>query len=658
MIPRPPFCRRSLLVTFLTTLLVLALAVSASADVIAPPHPTLLIVEPIEGSNVVFQRIAPAGQGTVDQGRISIQLRVFNPGPEVLVVDRVEILGQVVSFFDDFPQPPIGPGDRWWFQNCLCDGSMPRIIDAPFPATAKVEVFFDGGQPSLSKTVSLAVHDNDDAPLSFISRLDDLQGGKVWSSSSHHPFGHQVFALDIGVRSWNGSDWSGLYPDANKYEKESFLVYGMPIYAMADGTVCSALGDQTEPKLVGCGTCGTESPSTGNYSKGGNHIFVQTGDEISLYAHLQPNSIPSEYLTPGAVVKRGAYLGKVGFSGNSSGPHVHLHVKKEPDGGAGPQDCDKGAFRPMMFDDVSSLTVGEAKALAQNGTLTVGQWTGLSQHSFSHPTGLLYPSSVGLNLCTNCSDSRKYLGVWGESSEIDLRVKVRTWEAFTHKWEDLANDNFFLTEVDVVEENGNEYFIGLYRRGFEVQGLLSLSHWAGGFGPAVAELASEGLHLIDVDIVDRGGYLQWVGVFQKGAEAHVTRDLEDYGAFAAEWNQLAIDGLALIDLEIYEDQGQQRFFGIFAPDADALSQKLYGLADWATFRSEAATFADEGFHLVDVETRKVGNDRQYFGIFRPGVGTFSLVESWDLFQQTDEKMRNKGFDGEPFFRLIDVHVLE
>jgi murein DD-endopeptidase MepM/ murein hydrolase activator NlpD len=46
-----------------------------------------------------------------------------------------------------------------------------------------------------------------------------------------------------------------------------------------------------------------------------------------FYAHLQKNSIK---VRPGDSVKKGAVLGKLGNTGNTSAPHLHFHVMNRP----------------------------------------------------------------------------------------------------------------------------------------------------------------------------------------------------------------------------------------------------------------------------------------------------------------------------------------
>jgi murein DD-endopeptidase MepM/ murein hydrolase activator NlpD len=60
----------------------------------------------------------------------------------------------------------------------------------------------------------------------------------------------------------------------------------------------------------------------------GNHVILDLGSgRFVLYAHMIPGSIT---VTEGDRVRRGEVLGHLGNSGNSSAPHLHLHVQSAP----------------------------------------------------------------------------------------------------------------------------------------------------------------------------------------------------------------------------------------------------------------------------------------------------------------------------------------
>lgn len=70
-----------------------------------------------------------------------------------------------------------------------------------------------------------------------------------------------------------------------------------------------------------------------NYAeKWGNHVVVRldAGGWV-LLAHLQQGTVA---VAPGARVETGSYLGRVGNSGRSTVPHLHLHLQQGPEPGA------------------------------------------------------------------------------------------------------------------------------------------------------------------------------------------------------------------------------------------------------------------------------------------------------------------------------------
>lgn len=85
---------------------------------------------------------------------------------------------------------------------------------------------------------------------------------------------------------------------------------GMPYFAVADGTVIWA----------------SNMRRSGGVSAYGWHVILDHGNGYStLYAHAQPWPLPKE----GDLIQAGEPVAWSGNSGNSSGPHLHLTLKKE-----------------------------------------------------------------------------------------------------------------------------------------------------------------------------------------------------------------------------------------------------------------------------------------------------------------------------------------
>lgn len=101
---------------------------------------------------------------------------------------------------------------------------------------------------------------------------------------------------------------------------ENYAGYGAEVLSATDGIVVATLDslDDQEP-----GTLPDPAEIT-LATVDGNHVVVDMGHGFyAFYAHLQKGSIT---VREGQRVKRGAVIGKLGNSGNTSAPHLHFHI--------------------------------------------------------------------------------------------------------------------------------------------------------------------------------------------------------------------------------------------------------------------------------------------------------------------------------------------
>ena len=71
---------------------------------------------------------------------------------------------------------------------------------------------------------------------------------------------------------------------------------------------------------------GNPDRSCGASSTGWNAVYIQHADgSIAWYGHLKTNSLTPKSI--GDTVVTGEYLGRIGSSGNSSGPHLHFEIR-------------------------------------------------------------------------------------------------------------------------------------------------------------------------------------------------------------------------------------------------------------------------------------------------------------------------------------------
>ncbi len=122
--------------------------------------------------------------------------------------------------------------------------------------------------------------------------------------------------------------------DAN-YIKENYS-FTLPL----KGTISSRYGARIPTEIVSANHAGidiavnagtkfvaamegevTFVSSEGGY---GNHVYIQNGDVITIYAHCQ-----TIYVKQGDKISQGEQIGEVGSTGNATGPHLHFEVRRE-----------------------------------------------------------------------------------------------------------------------------------------------------------------------------------------------------------------------------------------------------------------------------------------------------------------------------------------
>ncbi|QQP98631.1 peptidoglycan DD-metalloendopeptidase family protein [Lysobacter enzymogenes] len=622
------------------------------------------VVNPIQDGKVVLEALGPAQVGGAKQGRISLRMALRNNDTVPLKVTRVEILDQLASNY--LTPAEIAPGTQIAFQNCNCDydnpdpdapkvpSSFPIVINAPYPSTIKVAVYLQGYRNPVVKNLPLAASSNDNGPLRYPGRASDLRPNEAWQTSSNHVGGSQAFGLDTSVTGWDGDSWDSRRPGGAANKPEGQRAYGLPLYAMADGIVCESLNDlpewknyprvskEIEPEPV--------APSTGQYSAGGNFLKIKSGDEVALYAHMQPGSIPAELLVPGATIKQGQYLGKVGYTGQSSGPHVHVHVSQE----TSPGSCEGNALRPrpMTFAQIQSLTRSEAHAMATANSMDPTDWTALSNHSAPHPYSMIYPSSAAFPFDAAEKDEKTFIGVWRAGNAIEVRVNKPSWSSFVAKRDELVGDGFRLENIDTFVENGDRHFVGVFKRGSGAGALYNGASWEQ-FTAVWKQLSDDGQRLVDLTTYLSGSERHYVGVFRPGSDHAGLWSHTGYSAFANQREIAEGLGLRLIDMESFDiGNGQRQYVGVYRAGSD--NSELARSASWSAFTAKWDELSDAGYRLIDVDTFVEAGVRNYVGVYRAGSGGHALeaVKGWQGLFQSAEKYATKNL------RLVDVQAIE
>lgn len=129
--------------------------------------------------------------------------------------------------------------------------------------------------------------------------------------------GAQRFAID-----WLRMDEKNYSHNGDKTKNDTSLSYAQPILAIADGTVYGVTDKFSEQvKFTVKGDDIWKFPA-------GNSITLDLGNgRYAMYAHLKPGSIK---VKAGDKVKKGDVIANLGNSGNSSEPHLHMHITDDP----------------------------------------------------------------------------------------------------------------------------------------------------------------------------------------------------------------------------------------------------------------------------------------------------------------------------------------
>ena len=125
-------------------------------------------------------------------------------------------------------------------------------------------------------------------------------------------------------------DWireiGGSYFKGDGTKLTDHLCYGAPIHAVANGIVVAAVNNLPQ---VPPNTTTSENPTLhGPADFSGNSVVERIAPgEYAAYAHMQTGSVR---VRVGQRLRTGQVIGKLGNSGNTSGPHLHLGIQDSP----------------------------------------------------------------------------------------------------------------------------------------------------------------------------------------------------------------------------------------------------------------------------------------------------------------------------------------
>jgi murein DD-endopeptidase MepM/ murein hydrolase activator NlpD len=125
------------------------------------------------------------------------------------------------------------------------------------------------------------------------------------------PYRGQSYGVDLVGLDRAGFRTRGLLPA----DPRAYVIYGAPVAAPCAGRVVRAVD----------GAPDMSPPQPDRSQMAGNHVLLECAGVWVLLGHLAPGSVMVE---TAQTVARGQPLGRVGNSGNTGEPHLHIHAQR------------------------------------------------------------------------------------------------------------------------------------------------------------------------------------------------------------------------------------------------------------------------------------------------------------------------------------------
>ena len=257
--------------------------------------------------------------------RWMIILVVINRSSRILLLDKLKIC---IRGNSDRHNTTLSGGK---LKQCLLDGDLTlkpkEFVVLPIfddgkptkPSALNLKLLFagrNGFSASVSKNIKLSVR-----PTIW---LDFPLTGR-WTTGNGREVPHSL-GTQFGFDFITAPDMEAQEnPPQKQMQLNDFSSFGKPIFAPCSGLILSCSNNQYDYKRFFKPTIGSKKVSLNKLV--GNYVFIKKVDnQFILLAHMQKGSLN---VRTGDYIEAGTYLGNVGNSGNTTGPHLHMEVIDE-----------------------------------------------------------------------------------------------------------------------------------------------------------------------------------------------------------------------------------------------------------------------------------------------------------------------------------------
>src|SRR6478609_8202207 len=277
--------------------------------------------------------------------------------PSAPVKDAVISPQQARVLFVDFVLDSLAAAPKYVMHHLFIDGAASPVTTSPVPVDYTVTPYSISASgpivvgPPLKGTNWVALNGCCEPGWPHRSTPLPLNGNLV---------GGQLFAID-----WKRTNDAGAFYTGDKTRNESYVDYGSPILAVADGVVTATLDGQ---EANAPGVLPADSPVLGPkltvQNVDGNHIVLRIAPgAYAFYAHLLKGSL---LVKVGDRVRKGQVIASLGNTGNANASHLHFHIMNGPSvlGSSGiPYVIDdfqyQGQVSPRQIADADNYLTGD-----------------------------------------------------------------------------------------------------------------------------------------------------------------------------------------------------------------------------------------------------------------------------------------------------------
>ena len=635
---------KPLIMSLLATFTLLSLAASGCASAHDVPDPVITAkleanvsveVGPEEDGKLVYAHIAEPAQGEADGAKLSPILTIKNNGGSALTLTQatVEFLGPPFAIPVTLDvNLTIAPGaeesvhlqDHPDFVDDEDDYDTYNIkLPHPTPVAVNFSLEFAGYASPTEVFRQLAKHTQ---AYRFPGKKSDVGPGKFWSArsdwvSGKHS-GNERFAYDVGVRGWDpdAEDWVRVEPGTSACVNENWYIWNQPIYAIADGVVTKVVDDKPD-RLPTLGNC------VGTDSQGLNTIDVRYGDEVVRYLHLKQGTA---VVAKDDVVQQGDMLGRVGNSGSTSNPHLHIDVRKD------------GELRPLHFRCAMALDRQETDEAGVGSA----PWVELETHALSWNDSLIWPgpdagfaeiarhgvaASAYQNTFTNIT-ACNYMPSWVDGYDVGgknyFNVVFRPADVAWRARHGLTSAQYQAEFDEWTEKGYRPHQVESYRQGTRIRYMLILVKqdgppWVAYHGLTPAEhqaefdqLNEKGYHAVNISVVSIAGNRRYTALYEKSnVGSWRAKSFLTPAQYQQEFDDNAKAGRKLAYVQAYNHGNGVRFSGIWYSALSTAGEARHGLTG-SEYQETWEELTGEGFRTRAVTGYEAGGGARFAALWR------------------------------------------